>query len=102
MSIQIVIEHGQACPKLICEQCKRPINDAALANVVWDEPIESFNVESKSYTPLFMHKDCDRGPDKHSCWQPLDHFLVYLEHNIKMTPSKRKDSEHYANVFANL
>lgn len=94
MSIQIVIEHGQACPKVICDQCQRPIKDAALANVVWDEH------RAKSYNPIFIHKECDQRSYK--AWQPLEHFLIYLEHNLKFTKSKRKDSEHMANVMANL
>ena len=99
MSIQIVIEHGQACPKVICDQCKRPIKDARLGNVLWDE---SDDHRAKSYTPTFMHKECDPGHESYRAWQPLDHFLVYLENNLKLTSKKRKESEHMARFFANL
>jgi len=77
---------GLTGPVFTCDFCGGTITDAADANATWTP--KDGEREGDSIPFRVICKDCDRGRAGGRCWQQLDHFLVYLEHNSNFDRTK--------------
>ena len=85
MPIEIRIEGAKACPRVVCDECGQPLDEAA-GSVLWDR-----GAEDQLY---FTHTPCYRAfvnrrgrPD---CWQPVSAFLFFLAKNTGYDPEEGK------------
>ena len=71
--ITLVMKDDKTCPAIICNTCGKRITDFREGNYVWNNGKES---DFK-----FVHKgECD---DKYKYSMEIEHFIVYLLHNLK-------------------
>ena len=71
-------------PLIVCDRCKKQIEDAYQANVEWQAPpsvaIDVFH---------FVHMSCSKGLRPGSASMPLTDFLVFLQNNAGFSRSKQ-------------
>jgi hypothetical protein len=88
LAIEIRIEGGEACPRVVCDVCREPIEEAGAGNMLWNKD------DHKCL--WFTHKVCyqtfaaQRG--RPTSWQPLEAFMCYLLRNTGYEPARAERS----------
>jgi hypothetical protein len=77
MAIEMRIEDGLLCPRVVCDVCAKPIAERARGNVLWERGSEA--------GLHFTHKRCYQAfkaaYGAHYQWQDLTAFMFYLANN---------------------
>jgi hypothetical protein len=87
--ISVLFSEGRSIPVVVCEQCGKPIRNAALGMVAYAEHEEGGQyIEFAS-----LHKrECDEaykgGSHRPGGWVELSHFLIRLCANAGMGPEE--------------
>jgi hypothetical protein len=84
---------GRNCPWFVCEHCRRSIDDATMATVLW----ESVDGDRGNGPLVFVRALCTRAfdrarPGAFFLSEDLDRFLACLVHNAGLRGSKWRDA----------
>jgi hypothetical protein len=91
MAIEIRAEKGRYCPRVVCDVCNEPIDDAN-GNVLWqpEDPATLYFAHHPCYRPLF--KRTTEAVHGQTMWQPLEAFLYFLTNNTGYNAASGKRS----------
>ena len=90
MSYKVTInENGVSFPKFYCDVCRKPIDDLAEGNIIFNSKIPG--------NTAHVHKSCERPAGTkeagYNNWHSLTSDLVYLLRNYGWLDSKGKATE---------